>query len=466
MGDYCYAPYQKAHYGVTGCTPTKKCRACAGDCDRDADCKTGLKCYQRNGKTLTHGCKAGGAGDVNNWDYCYNPSWLHTMGWSGCTPAKRCNACQGDCDGDRDCKTGLKCFQRNAKQAVKGCIANFAHNIANYDFCYKAPPAVRNCVGRWRPYTSCSKGCGWGKRTRSYQITRQAGPGGRACRYKDGQVQTSNCRLRTCPRAQKGCPTYHPTHTRSKGGSHVTPVVTQTGYSVSAGATFELALKLRGDARSVYAIAGTSLGPLVMPPAYQSSKSSNVGAPAAVFNQPNDSYLTVGLKDNGKKLITAKGISFNRWNAKTQLHADSGAVFWMNPKAAPKRSNKPVLVAQVTVKVPCSKRWSAMMGVTGYRNNGKAWRNNNVVFAWNKFTMTKKCPGDISMAGKMVPDGKVNVEDLLSVLANFGCNARPGGNTNCNKANVMAKGGSKNRVDVEDLLLVLSRFGVKDAKCP
>jgi hypothetical protein len=66
----------------------------------------------------------------------------------------------------------------------------------------------------------------------------------------------------------------------------------------------------------------------------------------------------------------------------------------------------------------------------------------------------------------MVPDGRVNVEDLLSVLANFGCNARTGGNTNCNKANVSVKGGSKNTVDVEDLLLVLSRFGVKDAQCP
>ena len=42
-----------------------------------------------------------------------------------------------------------------------------------------------------------------------------------------------------------------------------------------------------------------------------------------------------------------------------------------------------------------------MMGVTGYRNNGKAFRNNNVIFAWNKFKMTKVCPGDISTAGTM-----------------------------------------------------------------
>jgi len=338
-------------------------------------------------------------------------------------------------------------------------------DVRGWDYCYPAP--AQNCVGRWMGWTTCSTGCGWGKRTRIYRVTRKAGPGGRACPVKDGQLQTGNCRIRqTCPKPQSGCPTYHPTHTRSRGGSHVTPVVTQTSYSASAGATFELALKLQRDARSVYAIAGTALGPLIMPPAYQSSKSSNIGAPAVVFKQPNDSYLTVGLKNNGKKLIASKGIAFNKWNAKSQLHATSGAVFWMNPKAAPKKSNKPVLVAQVTVKVPCSKRWSATMGVTGYRNNGKAFRNDNVVFAWNKFKMTKVCPGDISAAGKMVPDGKVNVEDLLSVLANFGCTARPGGNTNCNKANVMAKGGSANKVDVEDLLLVLSRFGVKDAQCP
>jgi hypothetical protein len=245
-------------------------------------------------------------------------------------------------------------------------------------------------------------------------------------------------------------------------------VVTQTSYSASAGATFELAVKLRGDAANVYSIAGTVYGALTMPPAYQSPKSSNVGAPASLYNQPNDSYLTVGLKDNGKKQISTKGIAFSTWGKNTALHSDNGAVFWMSPRSGPKAGVKPIIVAQVTVKVPCSRGWSASMGVTGYRMNGQGWRNNNVVFAWKKFE-TASCPGDISgLAGKMDPDGKVNVEDLLSILANFGCKAKAGGNTSCNKADIAAgkNNSSQNKVDVEDLLLVLARFGVKDAQCP
>eukprot|EP01049_Picozoa_sp_SAG25_P021678 SAG25_NODE_8186_length_434_cov_1.128358_2_plen_104_part_01 len=68
------------------------------------------------------------------------------MGWSGCTTKKRCSSCQGDCDGDRDCKTGLKCFQRSAKQSIPGCKLTFTHNVANYDFCY-APGAYLISLG-------------------------------------------------------------------------------------------------------------------------------------------------------------------------------------------------------------------------------------------------------------------------------------------------------------------------------
>ena len=40
---------------------------CEGDCDRDSDCKYGLKCFQRNGYTSVPGCKGRGRKD---WDYC------------------------------------------------------------------------------------------------------------------------------------------------------------------------------------------------------------------------------------------------------------------------------------------------------------------------------------------------------------------------------------------------------------
>jgi hypothetical protein len=55
------------------------------------------------------------------------------------------------------------------------------------------------------------------------------------------------------------------------------------------------------------------------------------------------------------------------------------------------------------------------MGLTGYLNNGKAWRDDGVVFAWSKFKMSgKKCPADVEY--KKGP-GVVNVEDLLVILS-------------------------------------------------
>ena len=60
--------------GGTGCTPNKPCAVCEGDCDKDADCKPGLKCFQRSSsKNQVPGCAKGGTGDVPTHDYCYKP---------------------------------------------------------------------------------------------------------------------------------------------------------------------------------------------------------------------------------------------------------------------------------------------------------------------------------------------------------------------------------------------------------
>jgi hypothetical protein len=42
--------------------------ACQGDCDRDADCKGDLKCFQRNAQQQVPGCI--GVGE-SSFDYCY-----------------------------------------------------------------------------------------------------------------------------------------------------------------------------------------------------------------------------------------------------------------------------------------------------------------------------------------------------------------------------------------------------------
>ena len=47
-------------------------KACTGECDSDAQCVYGLKCFQRSHGESIPGCFGKGGGP--NWDYCYNPS--------------------------------------------------------------------------------------------------------------------------------------------------------------------------------------------------------------------------------------------------------------------------------------------------------------------------------------------------------------------------------------------------------
>ena len=54
-----------------------------------------------------------------------------------CTSSKKCGECEGDCDRDSDCNTGLTCFQRNGKTKVPGCggTTTAGQYAQNYDFC-------------------------------------------------------------------------------------------------------------------------------------------------------------------------------------------------------------------------------------------------------------------------------------------------------------------------------------------
>ena len=72
--DFCvkpsHAPGEVVDYGNSGQNKPNgqlKLGECEGDCDRDSDCKYGLKCFQRNGYTSVPGCKGRGRKD---WDYC------------------------------------------------------------------------------------------------------------------------------------------------------------------------------------------------------------------------------------------------------------------------------------------------------------------------------------------------------------------------------------------------------------
>jgi uncharacterized protein YbaA (DUF1428 family) len=253
------------------------------------------------------------------------------------------------------------------------------------------------------------------------------------------------------PAATKKCPSYCSNFKKSKSGQYVTPKVTQTGFG-SNGATFELTATLKGAARNLYSVHGTETGALILPPAYQSSKSPAVGGPNPLYRQGDDSYITVGLKNVDKKQIVSTP-NFPAWSSRRGVESNNAAIFWMNPSAGP-RKGKPIVVAQITVPVPCSKSWSAVMGLTGYLNNGKAWRDDSVVFAWSKFkTSGKKCPADVEY--KKGP-GVVNVEDLLVILSAFG--SKCPSQVSC-EVDIETKR-SPGEITVEDLLAVLSAFGM------
>ena len=59
--------------GGTGCTPSAPCARCQGDCDSDADCLPGLKCFQKDSNMQSVlGCTGEGK-FAEAHDYCYVP---------------------------------------------------------------------------------------------------------------------------------------------------------------------------------------------------------------------------------------------------------------------------------------------------------------------------------------------------------------------------------------------------------
>ena len=60
--------------GSEGCSPSRPCGACSGDCDEDDDCIDSHECFKRYvGETIAvPGCAVGGSGDIPGGDYCYD----------------------------------------------------------------------------------------------------------------------------------------------------------------------------------------------------------------------------------------------------------------------------------------------------------------------------------------------------------------------------------------------------------
>jgi len=111
-------------------------QACWGECDADAQCAKGLKCFQRSKGEPIPGCTGKGGG--KDWDYCYHPQLggQHDIVLSGGNDggAKNLKACTGECDADSQCAFGLKCFQRSKGEKIPGCTGNGGGK--DWDYCY------------------------------------------------------------------------------------------------------------------------------------------------------------------------------------------------------------------------------------------------------------------------------------------------------------------------------------------
>jgi len=105
---------------------------CEGDCDSDTDCQGTMECFQNDGYDVPPGCTGT---VVNAYDYCYDPSdtsmagltQLVDLGW---TPTTSLDECEGDCDDDSDCDTGLQCWHDSTPP---GCTGSYTQAM---DYCY------------------------------------------------------------------------------------------------------------------------------------------------------------------------------------------------------------------------------------------------------------------------------------------------------------------------------------------
>ncbi len=145
-----------------------------------------------------------------------------------------------------------------------------------------------------------------------------------------------------------------PSSTLTPHTTSLTTVLATDG--VNGYTTYQLAVTLGPAAENIYTVYGdTTHGPLVLPAAYQVAApfGADLGGvnPQFLPMMPDagyDSWLTVGTTTGNSGEISSIGIPFASWTADTGITATNGAVFWMDPNAAP--SSGTIVVGQLTVR--------------------------------------------------------------------------------------------------------------------
>jgi len=131
------------------CEDCGPCDSGQGDCDSDSECKSGLTCVYNVGANY---------GFASGVDVCEAPSGpngcaLPNGDFAFCEDCGPCDAGQGDCDSDSECKSGLTCVANvganyGFPSSVDVCEAPSGGNSCglpngDYDFCRDCGPCGR-----------------------------------------------------------------------------------------------------------------------------------------------------------------------------------------------------------------------------------------------------------------------------------------------------------------------------------
>lgn len=104
---------------------------CEGDCYTDDDCEANLVCSRRNVGDPAPTVCSGSA--YQDWGYCVGQTTD-----KGLNPTALLGHCEGNCDSDSDCSTGLKCVHFGADPSVPYCIDTSP--VSDHDYCVDLDP--------------------------------------------------------------------------------------------------------------------------------------------------------------------------------------------------------------------------------------------------------------------------------------------------------------------------------------
>ena len=156
--------------------------------------------------------------------------------------------------------------------------------------------------------------------------------------------------------------------------------------------TYQIGVKLKGGAATVYTILGSGKGAMTIPAAWQKKTfGKNFGGVSKdivkIFKDAGyDSWLTVGITGgDGSNELGSAGLtdSLKAWSpasggfGKGFANKDCG-LFWMNSAKTRAKGSGKIVLGQLTLKKGA--KFSAAMGVAGKDGNGKTWREDKVTF--------------------------------------------------------------------------------------